>query len=183
MQVPIANTAGYKDATMPVKFRVYNEDNQLVSEETIDFSVLNYTTEQMDQLVKELEQSNSPLQEQARNTVGKVDPAKPTLAKPAPVPTTANNQVQTGTPGPALTELNGATTATTDTRSTPKPEPRSSTSATSRQSAPANQTGTGTATGTGGKEGPSAGVIVGVIIAILAVVGLGGAAAAMAGLI
>lgn len=183
VQVPIANTAGYKDATMPVKFRVYNEDNQLVSEETIDFSVLNYTTEQMDQLVKELEQSNSPLQEQARNTVGKYDPAKPTLAKPAPVPTTANNQVQTGTRGPALTELNGATTATTGTRSTPKPEPRPNTPATSRQSAPANQTGTGTATGTGGKEGPSAGVIVGVIIAILAVVGLGGAAAAMAGLI
>lgn len=174
VEVPIANTAGYKDSSMPVKFRVYNADGHLVAEETNEFSVLNYTTEQMDELVKELEKNNSEHLQAARDTVGKKDPAKPTLAKPAPVPTTANQPVQPGTPGPAVTELNGAT------QSKPSPAPAPKTGASPSQNEPTPKT----KGGKGGKEaGSSAGTIVGVIIAILAVVGLGGAAAVMGGFI
>ena len=176
VEVPIANTAGYKDATMPVKFRVYNADNKLVADETIDFSVLNYTTTQMDQLVKELETSNSPLLEQAQDTVGKPDPAKPVLARPAPVPTAANSAVQPGSRGPAVTEFNGEVSGP---RSTMKPSTRPGAPATQKQ-VPAAQAGTGAA---GDKGGSNTGAIVGVIIAILAVLGLGGAAAVMAGVI
>lgn len=176
VKVPIANTAGYKDATMPVKFRVYNADNKLVADETIDFSVLNYTTTQMDQLVKELETSNSPLLEQAQDTVGKPDPAKPVLARPAPVPTAANSAVQPGSRGPAVTEFNGEVSGP---RSTTKPSTRPGAPATQKQ-VPAAQAGTGVA---GDKGGSNTGAIVGVIIAILAVLGLGGAAAVMAGVI
>ena len=173
IEVPIANTAGYKDSSMPVKFRVYNAQGHLVAEETNDFSVLNYTTEQMDELVKELEKNNSKHLQAARDTVGKTDPAKPTLAKPAPVPTTANQPVQPGNRGPAVTELNGATQ--------PKPAPKPETNPSQSEPTPKTQAGE---TGKGGKEGgSSAGTIVGVIIAILAVVGLGGAAAVMGGFI
>ena len=174
VEVPIANTAGYKDSSMPVKFRVYNANGHLVAEETNEFSVLNYTTEQMDELVKELEKNNSEHLQAARDTVGKKDPAKPTLAKPAPVPTTANQPVQPGTRGPAVTELNGAT------QSKPSPAPAPKTGASPSQNEPTPKT----KGGKGGKEaGSSAGTIVGVIIAILAVVGLGGAAAVMGGFI
>ena len=159
---------------MPVKFRVYNADGHLVAEETNEFSVLNYTTEQMDELVKELEKNNSEHLQAARDTVGKKDPAKPTLAKPAPVPTTANQPVQPGTRGPAVTELNGAT------QSKPSSAPAPKTGASPSQNEPTPKT----KGGKGGKEaGSSAGTIVGVIIAILAVVGLGGAAAVMGGFI
>lgn len=173
VEVPIANTAGYKNTTMPVKFRVYNTQGHLVAEETNEFSVLNYTTKQMDDLVKNLEKSNSKLLQAARDTVGKKDPAKPTLAKPAPVPTAANEPVQPGNRRPAVTELNGATQ--------PKPAPKLKTAPTQSEPTPKTQAGE---TGKGGKEaGSSAGTIVGVIIAILAVVGLGGAAAMMGGFI
>ncbi|WJY98348.1 hypothetical protein [Corynebacterium fournieri] len=178
VEVPIANTAGYKDSTMPVKFRVFNEDGKLVAEENVDFSVLNYTTEQMDQLVKELEKNSSPLLNDARDTVAKIDPAKPTLAKPAPVATTSNKPVQPGSRGPVLTELNGATS---EPAAPAKPKP-STTTNTKTQSKPADQAGAKVnATGKGGDSGSNAGIIVGVIIAILAVLGLGGAAAAMSG--
>ena len=174
VEVPIANTAGYKDSSMPVKFRVYNANGHLVAEETNEFSVLNYTTEQMDELVRELEKNNSEHLQAARDTVGKKDPAKPTLAKPAPVPTTANQPVQPGTRGPAVTELNGAT------QSKPSPAPAPKTGASPSQNEPTPNT----KGGKGGKEaGSSVGTIVGVIIAILAVVGLGGAAAVMGGFI
>jgi len=177
IEVPIANTAGYKDSSMPVKFRVYNADGRLVAEETNEFSVLNYTTEQMDELVKELEKNNSKHLQAARDTVGKQDPAKPTLAKPAPVPTTANQPVQPGNRGPAVTELNGATQA----KPSSAPAPKTDASQSQNEPAPNTQAGE---TGKGGKEaGSSAGTIVGVIIAILAVVGLGGAAAVMGGFI
>ena len=179
VEVPIANTAGYKDSSMPVKFRVFNADGHLVAEETNEFSVLNYTTEQMDELVKELEKNNSKHLQAARDTVGKQDPAKPTLAKPAPVPTTANQPVQPGNRGPAVTELNGATQA----KPAPKPGTKPGTNSNPSQNEPAPNTQAGE-TGKGGKEaGSSAGTIVGVIIAILAVVGLGGAAAVMGGFI
>lgn len=179
VEVPIANTAGYKDSSMPVRFRVFNADGHLVAEETNEFSVLNYTTEQMDELVKELEKNNSKHLQTARDTVGKQDPAKPTLAKPAPVPTTANQPVQPGNRGPAVTELNGATQA----KPAPKPGTKPGTNSNPSQNEPAPNTQAGE-TGKGGKEaGSSAGTIVGVIIAILAVVGLGGAAAVMGGFI
>ncbi|MDK8879160.1 hypothetical protein [Corynebacterium sp. MSK008] len=176
VEVPIANTAGYKDSSMPVKFRVFNADGHLVAEETNEFSVLNYTTEQMDELVKELERNNSEHLQAARDTVGKQDPAKPTLAQPAPVPTTANQPVQPGNRGPAVTELNGATQA--------KPTPKPGTAPNQNEPTPNTQAGETGQGGQGGKEsGSSAGTIVGVIIAILAVVGLGGAAAVMGGFI
>ena len=175
VEVPIANTAGYKDSSMPVKFRVFNADGRLVAEETNEFSVLNYTTEQMDQLVKELEKTNSKHLQAARDTVGKKDPAKPTLAKPAPVPTKNNQPVQTGNRRPAVTELNGAT------QPAPKPGTNPTQNPSRNEPAPNTQAGE---TGKGGKaSGGSTGAIVGIIIAILAVVGLGGAAAAMGGFI
>ena len=162
---------------MPVKFRVYNANGHLVAEETNEFSVLNYTTEQMDELVQELEKNNSKHLQAARDTVGKKDPAKPTLAKPAPVPTTANQPVQPGTRGPAVTELNGAT----QSKPSSAPAPKTGTSPSQKEPTPNTQAGE---TGKGGKEtGSSAGTIVGVILAILAVVGLGGAAAVMGGFI
>ena len=177
VEVPIANTAGYKDSSMPVKFRVYNADGHLVAEETNEFSVLNYTTEQMDELVKELDKNNSKHLQAARDTVGKKDPAKPTLAKPAPVPTTANQQVQPGNRGPSPTEFNGATQSKPSSAAAPKP----GTSPNRNEPTPNTQAGE---TNNGGQEaGSSVGTIVGVIIAILAVLGLGGAAAVLGGFI
>ena len=177
VEVPIANTAGYKDSSMPVKFRVFNADGRLVAEETNEFSVLNYTTEQMDQLVQELEKNNSKHLQAARDTVGKKDSAKPTLAKPAPVPTKNNQPVRTGNRRPAVTELNGAT----QPAQKPKPGTNPTQNPSRNDPAPNNQA---SETGKGGKEsGGSTGAIVGIIIAILAVVGLGGAAAAMGGFI
>ena len=167
VEVPIANTAGYKDSSMPVKFRVYNEKGQLVAEETNEFSVLNYNPAQMDQLVKELEKNNSKHLKAARDTVGKKDPAKPTLAKPTPVPTMSNQTVNPGDRGPAVTELNGAT------QPVPVPTPGAK-----QQSPEVGETGN-----VGPEGGSSTGAIVGIILAILAVVGLGGAAAVMGGFI
>ena len=162
VEVPIENTTGYTDTTMPVQFRVYNEEGKLVEDETIDFSVLNYTDKDMDTLVKELEKNSSPLLKDAQNTVAKKDEAAPKLSQAAPIPTATQQPSQPGGRNTPVTEFK------------PTPEPSANKPATQRGDTTGNQTG-------GNAGGSSTGAIVGIIIAILALVGLGGAAAATMG--
>ena len=164
VEVPIANTAGYTDSTMPVQFRVYNEEGKLVEDQTIDFSVLNYTTQDMDKLVKELKAKKSALLADAKDTVAKKDPAAPTLSKAAPIPTATQQPSQPGGRNTSVTEFK------------PTPEPSVNKPVPQRGDATGNQTGA-----KAGGGGGSIGAIVGIIIAILALVGLGGAAAATMG--
>ena len=169
VEVPISNTAGYTGSSMPVQFRIYNEGGKLVSNETIDFSVLNYTTSDMDTLVKNLEKTDSPLLKDAQNTVGKKDPAAPTLSKPAPIATAGNTTVQPGNRNPGATEFDPVPPE----RTTPAPQPQPSAATTAK---PLNQQQGQTAGGNGGNSA-SPGLILGIIIALLAVLGLGGVVA------
>ncbi len=171
VEVPIKNTAGYTESTMPVRFQVFNNKNprEQVVDETVNFSVLNLTPKEMDQLMQELREKNSDLFGRAQDTVGKPDVGKPTLTSPAPLSTQPNQPIPSTTPrGPAVTSLEPAPSTQTPNRpatSTPRP----------------TQDATGN-TGGGSSDGRTIGIAIGVIVALLAVIGIGAVGANAAGI-
>ncbi|PAT05298.1 hypothetical protein CKJ81_10605 [Corynebacterium hadale] len=162
--VPIAQTAGYRDATMPIQFRVYNEDGRLVADETQDFSVLTYTKAQMQSLIDELQRTRSPLLADAQAALlgpGSGSGAGQGAATPAPVPTRPNSALPTPTRAPGVTDLAPASPA----------EPAS----------PVEPAPAATASPAGGSS--STGIAIAVVLALLAALGIGAGVAAQAGLL
>ena len=160
LSIPITNTAGYTQATMPIQFRVYNQDGRLVADETQEFSVLTYTKAQMQSLIDELTRTNSPLLAHAQDAFGSPDPGhgRPTST---PVPTRPNDALTTPTRAPGVTDLGPAEPTGAPSSPTSEPTP----------AAPAAQ---GSST---------AGIAIGVILGLLAVLGLGAGVAAQMGLL
>ncbi|WP_175934418.1 hypothetical protein [Corynebacterium sp. Marseille-P4321] len=169
IDVPIRETGNYTDATMPVQFRVYNRDGKLVANETLNYSVLNLTDEEVEELRRELKEKNSSLIDDFNNTVGATDPAKPTPTKPTPMPTTGNNTIAPPTTRPAVTGLPAATTSTVN----PRPTQRDDAGQVTVTAKPGEPSG----------SSANAGIIVGVVVALLAVLGMGAVAADAMGLL
>lgn len=155
--VPVQNTIGYKDATMPIRFRIYNKDNKLVEDTTIDFSVLNLTEAEAQKLMKELEEKNSKLLDEARKTVGAKDPNVPAAIAPKPYPTGTNDTIPPNNRIPGATGLNPA----------PQNVPNVSNPTTHVAGATKDDS----------SSGSSAGTIVAIVLAVLTLLGLGAAVA------
>lgn len=158
LSIPITNTDGYTQATMPIQFRVYNQDGRLVADETQEFSVLTYTKAQMQSLIDELTRTNSPLLAHAQDAFGSPDPGHghPTTT---PVPTRPNDTLTTPTRAPGVTDLGPA-----------KPTAAPTSSATPTPAVPA------------APGSSTTGIAIGVILGLLTVLGLGAGIAAQMGL-
>ena len=164
LTIPIANTTGYDQATMPIQFRVYNQDGRLVADETQEFSVLTYTKAEMQKLIDELARTGSPLLAEAQNAFGTPDPGLRGAAVTSPVPTRPNDTLTTPTRKKGVTDLGPAkSTKTSEPAATPRPTAK----------APAQAASQGSST---------AGIAIGVILGLLTVLGIGAGVAAQAGL-
>ena len=175
ISVPITNTAGYSGSTMPVTFRVFNQDNDIVADDTIEFSVLNYNGEDTAKLIKELRKKNSDLLRRAEQTVGKAEGgAGPRPTKP--LETQANAVIPTRAGQAPVTSLNAAPSGTYDA---PSPTTSRPSEPTSRPTAhPAPSTSQQQNPGKGGESGGlSGGAIAGIVVGLLALIGILGAAA------
>ena len=180
IEVPITNTIGYDEAEMPIQFRVFNEEGLLVEDQTVNFSVLNYSAKDMQDLIADLEKTNPEKADQVRDILAKPDPSKPTLTQAPPIPTATNLPVLPGQRHPAITSLGPKPTTPRPTKpsktvyTTPGPTVTKPTSTVEPQASGSS----GSSGGSGSGSSSSPGAIVGIIIAVLAVLGLGGAAAA-----
>lgn len=173
--VPITNTAGYTGSTMPVTFRVFNQDNDIVADDTIEFSVLNYNGEDTAKLIKELRKKNSDLLNRAEQTVGKEEGgAGPRPTKP--LATQANAVIPTRAGQAPVTSLNAAPSGTYDAPSPATSRPSEPSGRPTAHPAPstAQQQNPGKGGETGGLSG---GAIAGIVVGLLALIGILGAAA------
>lgn len=169
LTVPVTNTMGYDQATMPIQFRVYNQDGRLVADETQEFSVLTYTKADMQKLIDELTRTNSPLLAEAQKAFGAPDPGLRGASVTSPVTTRPNATLTRPQRKPGVTNLGPAKTS----KATETTEP----SAPQRPSAKATPTPVQPAQGSS-----TAGIAIGVILGLLTVLGIGAGVAAQAGL-
>ena len=183
ISIPITNTAGYTGSTMPVTFRVFNQDNDIVADDTIEFSVLNYNGEDTAKLLAELRKKNSDLLSRAEQSVGKAEGgAGPRPTKP--LETQANAAIPTRVGQPPVTSLNAAPSGTYDAPSPTASRPSEPTARpTLRPTAnPAPSTSQQQNPGKGGETGGlSGGAIAGIVVGLLALLGIVAAAVGMGG--
>ena len=177
ISVPITNTAGYTGSTMPITFRVFNQDNDIVADETIEFSALNYNGEDTAKLIRELRKKKSDLLKRAEQTVGKAEGgAGPRPTKP--LATQANAAIPTRAGQAPVTSLNAAPSGTYDA-----PAPARPAKPTTRPTAhPAPSTAQQQNPGKGGETGGlSGGAIAGIVVGLLALLGIVAAAVGLGG--
>ena len=162
---------------MPITFRVFNQDNDIVADETIEFSALNYNGEDTAKLIRELRKKKSDLLKRAEQTVGKAEGgAGPRPTKP--LATQANAVIPTRAGQAPVTSLNAAPSGTYDA-----PAPARPAKPTTRPTAhPAPSTAQQQNPGKGGETGGlSGGTIAGIVVGLLALLGIVAAAVGLGG--